>query len=302
MTTQSIPFLKQDFSGPQAPRETRAALVIAHPGHELCLLGWLTEARPHVFILTDGSASGREPKLASTTELLARLNAPAGQIFGHMTDAEVYRAILNADVRIFCELAAELADVFIQQRFAYVVCEAVEGYNPTHDLCRFITEAALARANRVSEHQTVGYEVNLIRRSSSSDDMPREDSIWLRLDDRMLGEKIQTMRAHPHLKDEVSAGIDGMQIPAFQKFPELAAELQRRVEEMGPEAFRIEHLRRMRGASEMADAPFYERYGEILVSSGRYAQAIRYGKHVRPIIDALGQFAETAARSNTNSA
>lgn len=32
----------------------RAALVVAHPGHELRVYGWLEQARPRVFVLTDG--------------------------------------------------------------------------------------------------------------------------------------------------------------------------------------------------------------------------------------------------------
>jgi hypothetical protein len=35
----------------------RAALVIAHPGHELRALHWLRLSRPCVFVLTDGSGS-----------------------------------------------------------------------------------------------------------------------------------------------------------------------------------------------------------------------------------------------------
>ena len=35
-------------------------LFVAHPGHELCVHGWLEIARPKVFVLTDGSGrSGR---------------------------------------------------------------------------------------------------------------------------------------------------------------------------------------------------------------------------------------------------
>lgn len=294
MSTQYIPFLKQESFGQPWSRETRAALVIAHPGHELCLIGWLAEARPCVFILTDGSGSEGAPKLEPTTELMERLHVSAGDIYGRLTDREVYGAILSGNPRIFCALAAELAEIFADQRFDYVVCEAMEGYNPTHDLCRFITGAALARANRMSDHQTLGYEVNLIERSRTYKDAPQKHSVWLQLDDDALGEKMRSMRAHPHLRDEVSAGLDGMKIPAFEKYPELAVELQSRVDEMGPEAFRVEHLRLMKDEipDTTAETPFYERYGEVLVRSGRYARVIRYGEHVAPIVEELRRFDE----------
>jgi hypothetical protein len=288
MSTEYIPFRKKNASG-QPSGETRAALLIAHPGHELCLMGWLKKARPCVFILTDGSGSGDQPRLDPTTELLSRLSVPAGEIYGRLSDAEVYRAIISGNAGIFCDLAGELAEIFTCQRFDYVVCEAVEGYNPTHDLCWFIIEAALARANRMSDHQTLGYEVNLIRRTSLHEEAPQENSIWLRLDDHALVEKTKTMRANPHLRDEVSAGLDRMDVAALLKYPELTAELQGLVNEMGPEAFRVEHLQPMK-AARITGVPFYERYGETLVRSGRYEQAIRFGEHMAPIVESLRRF------------
>lgn len=293
MTSEYIPFMRTDFTGRRVAGETRAALVTAHPGHELCLYGWLKQARPSVFIFTDGSGSTGEPRLGLTTKLLARTGARAGTIYGRLTDTEVYRAMLDGDIRFFVAHAAELAEVFARERFDYVACEAAEGYNPTHDVCRLVTEAAIERANYMSDHKTAGYEFALIKRGRSHRDVPRRDSVWLRLDDATLSEKIETMRAHPHLRDEVNAGLDGAGIEALRDHPELSAEAQRLVDEMGLEAFRVEHLRRVERevAATASVAPFYERYGEALVRRGRYAQAIRFSEHVAPIVEGLRRFA-----------
>jgi hypothetical protein len=75
MTSEYIPFMRTDFAGRRIAGEMRAALVTAHPGHELCLYGWLKRARPCVFIFTDGSGSTGEPRLELTTKLLARTGA-----------------------------------------------------------------------------------------------------------------------------------------------------------------------------------------------------------------------------------
>src|SRR5688500_10336831 len=144
MSLEYIPFLKKDSSGRPLSGETGAALVIAHPGHELCWISWLEKERPSVFILTDGSASDGKPRLEPTTELRARLGVSPGAIYGRLTDGEVYRAILSGNAGVFCALAEELTQIFIHEQFDYVACEAIEGYNPTHDLCGFITTAALA--------------------------------------------------------------------------------------------------------------------------------------------------------------
>ena len=294
MTLKHIPFVRRNSSGRPLAGQARAALVTAHPGHELCLFGWLKQARPRVFILTDGSGTDGEPRLRSTTELLTRTGAHQGTIYGRLTDAQVYRAMLGGDACFFVTLAAELAEIFARERFDSVACEAVEGYNPTHDVCQLVTVAALARSNRMGDHQTVGYEFALIKRGRSRHDAPRGDSVWLRLDDAALGEKIKAMRAHPHLRDEVSAGLDGTAMAALRDHPELAAEAQRLVDEMGPEAFRVEHLRRIeRGsAAPTSEPPFYERYGEALVRRGRYAQVISYSEHLASIAEGLRRFAE----------
>jgi hypothetical protein len=293
MSTHHIPFPKDNLPSQKDSPRSRAAYVIAHPGHELCLIQWLKETKPVVFVLTDGSGSDGQSKLSQTTDLLAHYAVPQGNIYGRLTDAEVYQAILRGHREIFIELAAELAAVFATERFDYVASEAVEGYNPTHDLCRYITSAAIARANRVNGHRTLDYEASLINRKSSELESPQADSVWIRLDDQALEEKTKIMRAHPHLREEVSAGLDGAALGIFDTYPELADEMRSRIEDMGPDAFRVEHLRR---ASDEFPAmnierPFYEKYGEILARDGRYPVAIRFREHILPIIEALREFA-----------
>lgn len=41
----------------------RAGLMIAHPGHELLVHGWLEVAHPRVFVLTDGSGRCAQSRL-----------------------------------------------------------------------------------------------------------------------------------------------------------------------------------------------------------------------------------------------
>jgi len=74
-------------------REACGALVIAHPGHELRVHGWLEKARPLVFVLTDGSGRSGLPRLNSTRKVLLDAGAKTGPIFGRFTDAETYASI-----------------------------------------------------------------------------------------------------------------------------------------------------------------------------------------------------------------
>ena len=87
----------------------RAALVVAHPGHELRVHHWMERARPRVFVLTDGSGHGPFSRLASTAAVVERAGASPGTIFGRVSDRELYRALLGGDLLFFRGLAEELA-------------------------------------------------------------------------------------------------------------------------------------------------------------------------------------------------
>ena len=78
----------------------RAALIVAHPGHELNLMGWLAMSQPSVFVMTDGSGQLGRSRLHSTTKTLLRSGARPGSMYGHLSDQEVYEAMLDQDVSL----------------------------------------------------------------------------------------------------------------------------------------------------------------------------------------------------------
>src|SRR5205823_28552 len=94
----------------------RGALVVAHPGHEMRVYAWLKFARPLVFVLTDGSGRSGKSRLPSTSRILEQVEAVSGCIYGRLTDAQIYSAMLNVDVDCFVGLAAELADALMRGR------------------------------------------------------------------------------------------------------------------------------------------------------------------------------------------
>jgi len=115
-------------------RSVRAALVIAHPSHELRIHGWLEQTRPYVCILTDGGGRSGEPRLSRTSEVLDRVGATQGTIYGRLTDLEVYAAIINGDSELFVGLVEELCEAFVAEKIEYVVGDTAEGYNVAHDI------------------------------------------------------------------------------------------------------------------------------------------------------------------------
>jgi hypothetical protein len=270
----------------------KAALVVAHPGHELCVYGWLKLNRPAVFVLTDGSAPARPARLGMTTKHLAALGLAPGGFYGVTTDAQVYAALLGGDRQFFADLAGELSRALLEEGVTRVVSDAAEGYNPTHDVLRAVTGAAVARANRGRAGSLIAhYEFAVIQRQDAGAGGD-EGAIRLRLDDSTFEEKIGAMRASPELADEVGAGLDGAPLDSLKAAAGAAGEVERIVAALGGAAgFRVEHLRPAEGPALLdlpdGQSPFYERYGEALARRGKYAEVIRYREHYLPVVESL---------------
>ncbi|MDQ3805063.1 MAG: hypothetical protein M3416_14695 [Acidobacteriota bacterium] len=247
----------------------RAALVVAHPGHELQVYGWLEAARPCAFVLSDGSGRGGRPRLAATTKILDRVGASRGTLYGRLSEVEIYRAVLNHDFGVFVGLARELADALVRLRVDYVAGDAGEGYNSTHDLCRLVTNAAVAMAGRERDAEIGNFDFTLSAASGLCPEGLRERAVWLHLDDETFGRKLAAARAYPGLAAEVEAAL------ATHR----------------PESFRVECLRPVEsGPAEDfcgGGRPYYEEHGERQVAAGHFEQVIRYRRHVLPVADAL---------------
>lgn len=244
-------------------------LVVGHPGHELRVYGWLMVARPVVHVLTDGSGRDGEPRIGSTSALLDGVGASRGSIFGRMSDREIYAAILAGDHARFIGLAEELAAAFLRNNVDFVAGDAVEGFNPSHDVCRYVINAAVRLASAASGRTTGCYAFPLDSAPDLCPDSLRSRTLRLNLDDAMLGRKLQAAHAYAELRSEVES--------ALQRF--------------GPEPFRTECL----WPVDLLDPygwdpdriPFYESYGAQRVASGAYEHVVTFREHLRPLADAL---------------
>src|SRR5712671_4147884 len=144
----------------------RATLVIAHPGHELRVFGWMNIACPQVFVLTDGSGREGASRLPATSNILAQSGIEPGQIYGRFSDIEFYRAIVSRNFDLFLDLTQTLADAFLNREIDYVVSDAIEGYNPAHDVCRLVVDAAAEMASRSANRPIASYDTLLARGES----------------------------------------------------------------------------------------------------------------------------------------
>jgi hypothetical protein len=258
---------------PLAPGR-RALLVVAHPGHELRVYGWLARARPPVCVLTDGSGSQGAARLGSTRALLRELGATPGPIFGRFQDRALYAALLDRAHAPLVAVAAELATVLVRDQVDVVVADAAEGYNPAHDVCRLVVDAAVRRAARRLARPLVRLAFTLFERPDAPPGAGPVER--LPLDPLLLARK--TAAAHA--------------------YGSLAHEIDHALATWGEAAFATECFRRLGDDTQPAaaprTAPLYEAWGEAQVAAGVYARVLRWDEHVRPLADALAAFADDA--------
>lgn len=262
-----LPALNSEWVNPTGA--SRPVLVVGHPGHELRVYGWLMTARPVVHVLTDGSGGGAEPRVDSTSAVLDEVGAVRGSIYGRMTDREVYSAILGGDCARFIALAEELAATLLNDNVEMVAGDAVEGFNPSHDVCRYVINAAVRLASTMSGRTIGCYAFPLDSSPGSDPNGAHSGALRVRLDDRMLDQKLQAAHSYAELRSEVESAL----------------------ERFGTEPFRTEYL----WPVDLGDPyswdpdriPFYESYGAQRVASGAYERVVTFREHVRPLADAL---------------
>ncbi len=234
-------------------------LLVAHPGHELLLHGWISRNKPVVHVLTDGSAHSSDARLGRTAELLRDLGARQGAIFGRLSDREAYDMILERNTSLLVSLVTELAAQLEKDQPAIIVGDAAEGYNPVHDLCRLIAGAAVAMAG-VSTKQ---YEYAVVNHPHSSGSA----AIVLDLDAVEYAAKMERALGQAAALTDIEALLS----------------------RHGADAYRTEALYPVADWTAVGgeEPPLYERYGEERVAAHRYTQVIRLREHMLPLRDAL---------------
>jgi hypothetical protein len=250
-----------DHSTPLLTPSASWILVFAHPGHELRAYHVLERTRPSVVVITDGSGATSESRLHDSRALLAHAGARPAAMFGPLTDREAYAALMAADSGPFLTYVNVLADTLLTDGVRAVLVDAAEGYNPVHDVCHWIGRAATIRARQFGAEIEL-FELDLV----SHPDLPG-DGLRLMLDDQAFTRKLEAAARYTSLEAEAEA--------AFDRY--------------GQDAFRVEFLRRVVDgpAPPPSWIPYYEQVGEARVRAGRYASVLRYGSHVKPVIDTL---------------
>lgn len=249
----------------------RCALFIGHPGHELRVLGWLAEAKPLVAVLTDGSGHHGASRLTLTQRLIEQAGASRSPVYGVISDWDMYRAILKQDIALFLGLAERFAKLLVDRAIDCVAGDALEGYNPTHDVCRLLIDRAVRIAEHRSRRRIKNYAFSLM-----ATDRPFEipaEACRITLTPDQLARKVEDSRRYA----EAAGG-------------ELPAEMEKLLQ-ADDAASAEEVFFPLDTAAALArfeyEKPFYEVHGERRVAAGQYTDVIRFRQHIAPIAAAL---------------
>lgn len=259
--------------------ETKAALVVAHPAHELRLLGWLEQSRPDVYALTDGRGRRNVPRIERTGRIIRDLRCQPGEVFGDMTDASIYESLLAGQHRVLLRVLDQLADAFTRQRYDVIVVDAHEDAFLSHDVLNALVRGAVLAAEHRLGRELLCYDYALEHDPRSCPEALVGDSCWLRLDNEQLHRKLK---------------IAG-------QYEEVSAEVSEAIGSYGAQAFAVECLRPLRDLGMIrtpSQKPIYETHGEQMVREGNYREVVRFDQHVAPLFERLRNYSPLECESS----
>jgi hypothetical protein len=232
-------------------------LIIAHPGHELRLFAWMERERPLVFILSDGSGGAQSSRLDHSVSGIRAVGATLIEGSGQRSDREWYAAILAGDISAFTHVADAIIAAALTTQAPLVVSDAVDGYNPLHDLCQAIAGAVIARIARHSKAP------KFLVSPATPHAMGTRSIAW-KLEDEAVRRKRLAISANTPLAEESAR---------------LLAEV--------PDALYTEQLLVPTFDWPENWTPEWEAFGRKRVQQRRFAVPITYRDHVLPIAKAL---------------
>lgn len=113
--------------------------VFSHPNHEIAIFAILKKLRPLIIFLTDG---GGEQRVEETRKGLESIGLLDKAVFLSHPEQAFYDALLHLDTDYFHKVALEIWMVLKNARPEQILCDAVEFYNPVHDLTLAIVGCA----------------------------------------------------------------------------------------------------------------------------------------------------------------
>lgn len=255
----------------------RAALVVAHPGHELRVYDWLRTVKPDVHILTNGSrASATRVRREASAQLVSDLGCRMASAWEGVTDSALYAYLIAQDHEPFLNWVSGLAHDFIARDIDLAVIDGWQYYNIAHDLAHLMARVAAAEAGAELKREILVLEYPVVP-AALAPTAPRVVEYCSKaLSEPSVETKREIAHHFPGVEGEV-AEIDSLE---------------------GAHAYNIERLYVPAPISTLrappVEKPPYERYGEARVAAGVYKDVLRW-EHAAPLLQVLADRYERRA-------
>jgi len=116
-------------ANPLSNNPIKRLMIFGHPAHELALFGFLQRFCPQIVIITDG---GAEERIQQSRTGLESIGLEATYL--KFAENDFYAALLRRDVTFFEVVSESLSLEIAALQPNQIFCDAVEFYNPVHDL------------------------------------------------------------------------------------------------------------------------------------------------------------------------
>jgi hypothetical protein len=245
-------------------------VVFSHPNHELAIFGIVQSLRPTLVYLTDG---GGERRVAQTRRGLESIGLADRAYFLDYGEQSFYDALLDRDAAFYAEVASRVRELLRDLRPTQVLCDAVEFYNPVHDMSLPIVRAALAH-----EPDVAVFEVPLVHQKPAGDERyefqrtspsRRPDQIEWPLSEAELATKLGA-------RDRIYTALTAQMGPLLAAIPlaDLALEVVAPAPASLPEPDGERVVR-------------YEWRARLLLERGEIERGITYADHYLPVATSL---------------
>lgn len=248
-----------------APQKDMLA-VFSHPNHEVAVYGILRQSKPQVAFLTDGGGGER---LSESGTGLSAAGVYRVSCLNH-SENSFYQAVLDKDVAFFRSVARQVADIIVSSSPSRILCDAVEYYNPIHDMALPIVLLATKLAKFEAPitaiplvYQGDGAPESYVFQRSLPGQRSLEEAFELDEDARLAKSEILVSVYH--------------QLMAQMKFPPEVLE----------QACRTEHVVPAPSPLVPPDPSCiirYDRRGEEAHKAGAVTRAITYEGHFLPLV------------------
>lgn len=248
-----------------------SGLVFAHPGHELLVAGLMQRLRPHILFLTRADSAGDTERETLAREGLEQLELVDRTTFLSVSEQDLYRALLDGDVKPFLELRRSVLRWLDTTRPTQIFGDAFELSNVIHDIGRAVLDSALR--DYCERSLCENFELPLVCRTTSE--------IWnLRFQEFPNGsfEIIHLTPAELERKTALAHWISSRRVEA---------DMARSFFTLDKEVYRPVPADRDYALAPPGLRLHYDDWGRIQVQRGKYHRPILFSEHFVPLVRQL---------------